>query len=71
MEDADIINCKASFFSATEIQFTLSLLSDSVVEGAGPITAIITPIEAPPNDVVLSVSTIQLTATGMSYFEEN
>ena len=56
--------------SATDIRFTLSLLSDSVLENAGPITAIITPVEAPPNDVVLSVSTSPFTATGMSYFEK-
>ena len=49
--------------SATVIPFTLSLESDSVLENAGFVTALIMPTEPPPNDVVITVSTSPFTAT--------
>ena len=53
--------------SATEIPFfTLSLASDSVLENAGFVTALISPTLPPPNDVVVTLSTSPFTATGNS-----
>ena len=55
--------------SATEIPFTLSLASDSVLENAGFVTALISPTLPPPNDVVITLSTSPFTATGIYLYE--
>lgn len=50
-----------------DIPFDLSLVSSSVLENAGFVTVVVTPAIAPTEDIVIAISTSQLSAEGM-YF---